>query len=211
MDDKRKYVLKQLEKEKLIAIIRNIKIAEFLDVIEELREGGINCVEISANTTNYADMIKIAKSRGFITGAGTILKEEQFNCTSKLGVDFILSPVLDINLIKACSRHHIVSVPGAMTPTEIYEAEKNGADMVKVFPCSALGSRYIKDILAPLSGLKIMAVGGISEVNAKEFLAAGASCLGIGSLLVNRENASLHKRNTIREKAIALKAMCGGV
>ena len=65
MDDKRKYVLKQLEKEKLIAIIRNIKIAEFLDVIEELREGGINCVEISANTTNYADIVSCFRHQSY--------------------------------------------------------------------------------------------------------------------------------------------------
>ena len=106
-----------------------------------------------------------------------------FRSAIDAGATFLISPSLDLTVIKAAKDAGIVSIPGAFTPTEILSAHNNGADIVKVFPC--LDAAYIKNILAPLNHIRVMPTGGIDVSNIKTFAETGAVAFGIGSALVN--------------------------
>ena len=120
-------------------------------------------------------------------GAGTVMNAEQVDITKKNGGEFIISPDTNGEVIKHTVELGMVSIPGAMTPTEAVTAHNYGADFVKIFPAGNLGSAYIKAIRAPLSNIRLMAVGGISDSNIAEFLAVGCVGAGIGGNLVSKK------------------------
>jgi 2-dehydro-3-deoxyphosphogluconate aldolase/(4S)-4-hydroxy-2-oxoglutarate aldolase len=120
-------------------------------------------------------------------GAGTVLTEEQVALTAQAGGKFIISPNVDKDVITATVKHGLVSMPGALTPSEICQAHKYGADFVKLFPVSDLGAGYVKAVKAPLSHIKLLAVGGITDENMAEYLKAGVYGFGIGSSLTDKK------------------------
>ena len=107
--------------------------------------------------------------------------------TARAGGAFIISPDTDVDVIKKTRELGLVSMPGAMTPSEIKAAHNAGADFVKLFPVGDLGASYLKAVKAPLSHIKMMAVGGVNEENAAQFLKAGAVGLGVGGNLAKKE------------------------
>ena len=117
-------------------------------------------------------------------GAGTVLTKEQVDLAKNAGAEYIVSPDTDIDVIKYTVKNGLVSLPGAYTPTEVKNAYNAGADFVKLFPCTDVA--YFKAIRAPLSHIKLLAVGGVNIDNASEFLKAGAVGIGVGSSLVNK-------------------------
>jgi 2-dehydro-3-deoxyphosphogluconate aldolase/(4S)-4-hydroxy-2-oxoglutarate aldolase len=160
--------------------------------MKALTQSTIKSVEITMNTQGAAEMID-KLSREFkdtmLIGAGTVTTMEQAKTAINAGAKFLLSPVmLSKEILDLCRESSIITVPGAMTPTEIYKSFQEGADIVKVFPATSCGTRYFKDIKAPLGNLPLMAVGGITADNAKEFLNNGVDFLGIGSGLFNKKD-----------------------
>jgi 2-dehydro-3-deoxyphosphogluconate aldolase/(4S)-4-hydroxy-2-oxoglutarate aldolase len=119
-------------------------------------------------------------------GAGTVTTLEMLNLAREAGASFIVSPDFNPEIIKATVEAGMVSMPGAMTPTEILTAWRAGADFVKVFPTSTLGAAYIKGVRGPLNHIRLLAVGGVNDKNIAEFLAAGCVGAGIGGNLVNK-------------------------
>ena len=120
-------------------------------------------------------------------GAGTVLTKKQVKLTKKAGGQFIISPNTDEKVIKSTSKLDMVSIPGALTPTEIVHAKNCGADFVKLFPVTSLGTEYIKAVKAPLKNIDILAVGGIDENNMSDYISAGVCGFGVGSNITDKK------------------------
>ncbi len=178
--------LSQILEHKLIAIIRGARPSDVVKIAEALYKGGIRILEITMNSADPVEVIKaVAGAFGdsITVGAGTVLDADSARQAVAAGAKFILSPVANEDIIKAAKDLGVISIPGAFTATEIFNAFKNGADIVKIFP--ATSPSYIKDILGPLPQIKLLPTGGINIENIKEYQKAGAVGFGIGSALVD--------------------------
>lgn len=192
----RNKVIESIENNKIITIVRGVESDKLIPLAEAMYEGGIRLLEItySANgsvsdeeTAKNIEMLsKHFEGRMFI-GAGTVLTEKQVELTKDSGGQFIISPDTYENVIKKTRELCMVSMPGALTPTEIQNAHRYGADFVKLFPITNMGPEYVKAVKAPLSHIKLLAVGGIDENNMAEYLKAGVCGFGIGSNIVNKK------------------------
>jgi 2-dehydro-3-deoxyphosphogluconate aldolase / (4S)-4-hydroxy-2-oxoglutarate aldolase len=174
----------------ILAILRGINKNELEHLIPCFINTGIDTIEITMNTPNALDLIAYAKQlihNKLCIGAGTVITASQLDSALKAGSEFIVSPVINEEVIQACVNSKIPIMPGALTPTEIWKAWSLGAFMVKVFPAGAFGSKYFKDILAPLDKIKLMAVGGVNSSNLTDYLSAGASAVAIGGSIFSRE------------------------
>ena len=172
---------------KVIAIIRGAEPADVLKISETLCEGGVQCVEITLNSADALRLIEslATKLEGRITvGAGTVLNAMSVHDAVSAGAKFIISPMLDFDVIHKTKNLGAVSIPGAYTPTEIFAAFSNGADLIKVFPSSA-GPSFIREVLAPFPYIPLMPTGGINLANIRDFKKAGAVAFGIGKSLVD--------------------------
>ncbi|MBO4251998.1 MAG: bifunctional 4-hydroxy-2-oxoglutarate aldolase/2-dehydro-3-deoxy-phosphogluconate aldolase [Clostridia bacterium] len=191
----REDIVKKVEEKKIIAIIRGLSVEQAIKTAKTLYDGGIELIEVTFNQmfpnrfSETADAIaEIRKNcKGVSVGAGTVLTTEQVDIARKAGAEFIVSPDADEKVIRYTVRKGLVSIPGAYTATEIKKAHNAGADFVKIFPCLDGATKYIKAIRAPLSHIKLLAVGGVNVDNAKGFIDAGAVGIGVGSSLVNKE------------------------
>lgn len=203
-------VIKSVKENKIIAIVRGVKKQDLIPLANALYEGGIRLLEItySANGTvgdqDTAESIKmlVEKSQGkMLIGAGTVLTESQVELTAKSGGKFIISPDTNEAVIKKTKELGLVSIPGALTPSEIQAAHRFGADFVKLFPVTSLGAEYIKAISAPLSHIKLLAVGGVDLGNIKTYLKSGVCGFGLGSNIIDKKLIANGDFNGITELA----------
>ena len=182
--------LSQILEHKIIAIVRGVEPADVLRVAEAIYAGGIRLLEVTMNSSEPLAVIKEVSAKmgdKMIIGAGTVLDAATTREAVAAGARFILSPILEPEVIKTARELGVVSIPGAYTATEVYAAYKQGADMIKVFP--ATSAAYIKDISAPLPKMHLLPTGGITPENIRDFQKAGAAGFGIGSALVNANTA----------------------
>lgn len=196
VSDMREKIISTIEKEKLITIVRGVEKEKLIPLAEAMYTGGIRLLEVtySANgkvsDEETAECIKILsehfEGRMYI-GAGTVLSEKQVELTKNAGGKFIISPDTNEKVIKKTRELDMVSMPGALTPSEVQKAHIAGADFVKLFPVSNLGADYVKAVKAPLSHIKFLAVGGITLDNMKDYLKAGVCGFGIGSNIVDKK------------------------
>lgn len=192
----REKVIKAIEKEKIITIVRGIEKEKLLPLAEAMYDGGIRLLEVtySANgktqdedtAKNIELLAKHFEGKMYI-GAGTVLTKKQVELTKKAGGCFIISPDTCDEVINKTRELEMVSAPGALTPSEIQQAHKFGADFVKLFPITNLGTEYVKAVKAPLSHIKFLAVGGINENNMGDYLKAGVCGFGVGSNIVDKK------------------------
>ena len=181
--------LSQITVHKIVAILRGIQADDVLKIAGALCDGGVKIIEVTLNSPNallVIEQLNSAYGNQLLVGAGTVLDVSDAKAAMAAGAKFLISPNVDIAVIKAAKDAGILSIPGAFTPTEIVTAHNNGADIVKVFP--APNAAYIKNILAPLNHIKLMPTGGINLTNIKSFKDAGATAFGIGSSLVNNQS-----------------------
>lgn len=180
---------------KVVVICRGVYGKELIQTIDALYKGGVRLVEV---TFDQKDSNGIEKTMGAIqtikenfpeikVGAGTVTKIEHVEATKQAGGEFCLSPDVNVDVIQATKQAGLVSIPGAMTPTEILKAHHAGADMVKIFPAGYLGLNYLKDIKGPINHVKFLAAAGVKEENFKEFLEAGYSAAGISTRLIDKK------------------------
>ena len=188
-------VIKLIDSEKIIVIVRGIEKKDLIPLAKSMYGGGIRLLEVtySANGSvtdeETADSIKLLADYfgdKMVIGAGTVLTEKQVELTYNAGGKFIISPDTYDKVIKKSVELGLVSMPGALTPTEIQTANRLGADYVKLFPITNLGVGYLKAVKAPLSHVKLLAVGGVDENNMSDYLSAGINGFGIGSNIVNK-------------------------
>ena len=206
----RENVIGEILRGKLIAIVRGMAEEQIVPIAEAIRAGGIRMLEITFNqaqpdsfaaTARAISAVRKAFGDGGYAGAGTVITVSQLEMAAEAGAQYIIAPDANPAIIKRTRELGLVSIPGAMTPSECVAAHNAGADFVKLFPLGNLGAGYLKAIRAPLSHIKFLGVGGISEKNAGEFLAAGAVGFGVGGNLVNKEWIDAGRFDLITELA----------
>jgi len=168
----------------ILPVVRAASGAEAIAVGDALGDGGIRALEITMTVPGAVNVIAEAVARygdNFLIGAGTVLDGDQARACIDAGARFVVSPMVDVDTIAVCRRADIPVLPGALTPTEIVQAWRAGADFVKVFPCSAVGgASYIKAVKAPLPDIPLVPTGGVTLDTVGAFFAAGASAVGVG-------------------------------
>lgn len=174
----------------VIAVIRAPSAELLLPIAEALLGGGVSAIEVTMSTPKAIRGIEMLADRlgdRAVVGVGTVLDASTCRDAIAAGAEFVLSPNFDEEVVATTRRYGKISVPGAFTPTEILRAWTAGADIVKIFPSTALGPGYIKDLLAPLPQLKLSPTGGVDARNAGDWIKAGAVCVGAGSSLVSKD------------------------
>lgn len=187
---KRIEILQKIEKSGIIAVIRLKGNENFDRILTCLKDGGVTAIEITMTTPNAIELIaEYSKKYGdeFLFGAGTVLEADTAEKVINAGAEFVVSPILNLYFIKKVHEFDKPVFPGAYTPTEIFTAWKNGADVVKVFPATTLGPGYFKDIHGPLPEIKLTPTGGVSVNNAADFIKAGSVFLGAGTSLLDKK------------------------
>lgn len=192
----REEIIERILEKKIIAIARDVCGEAALSLAHALYEGGIELLEftfdqkkIETHSETCKTIEEVAKQMEgkLFVGAGTVTSVKLVEMAAQAGARFIVSPDTDVEVIRKTREYSMVSLPGALTPTEVQMAHRAGADFVKLFPVSQLGSSYVKALSAPLNHVRLLAVGGVNETNMNSFLSAGACGVGVGGNLVNRE------------------------
>lgn len=197
-------ILSRMIEGKMVAIVRLDNAEKLVDVAKALKAGGISVIEFTVSSPGVLDMIREASSHfgdEVVMGAGTVLDPETARAAILAGAEFIVTPTLNLATIELCKRYGKPIVPGALTPTEILTAWQAGADIVKVFPASTMGSSYLKSVLAPLPQIRLAPTGGVSADNAAEYLQAGAAVVAVGGKLVDKGAVALGDWQAITAQA----------
>lgn len=178
----------EIKQRAVVAVIRGTTLDTIIPFARALKAGGVTALEITMETPKALAVIeKLSDEFGseILVGAGTVLDPETARAAILSGARFIFSPTVKKETIEMAKRYGIISVPGALTPTEILTAYEYGADLVKVFPAAVMGPEYFKSISGPLPQIPLMPTGGIDINNTGAFINAGAAAVGVGSTLVN--------------------------
>lgn len=196
--------LQQVLSAKLVAVVRAPDPTGLVDVLSALAQGGVTVAEVTMTVPQAIDVLRHAKRAlpsNILVGAGTVLDPETARAAMLAGAEFIVSPTLNLDVIRLCNRYDKMVLPGAFTPTEILAAWEAGADIVKVFPAEIVGPAFFKAMQGPLPQVRLMPTGGVDLKTGPEFLKAGACCLGVGSQLV--EPQSIQDKNYHRLTMLA--------
>lgn len=202
-----------MRKEEIVAKLREIGLVpvlraeseeQALGIASAIADGGVTVLEITMTVPGAIRvMARLTKERpDILIGAGTVLDAETARMCMLEGAQFVVSPALNLKTIEMCHRYSIPVLPGALTPTEVVTAWQAGADVIKVFPASALGgAKYLKSLKAPLPQVEMIPTGGVSLATAKEFLEAGSFALGVGADLVDTKAIAAGQPEKITESA----------
>ncbi len=196
----------------VVGILRGYTLEEVLQIVKIYKQEGFTNIEITLNTPNALHIIESLCSLydGQLNiGAGTVLTKKEISEVVAVGGQFIVSPVVDIEMIEDCKKLEVPIFPGAYTPTEIYNCWKAGARMVKVFPSRNLGPEYIKDVLAPLNSLELMPTGGVTMENVQAYKDSGAKAFGMGGYLFKEVLIREKKWDALAEHFRAFKKALG--
>ena len=204
------HTIHQIIKEKVIVIVRGVAKDKLIDLAEAVYRGGVRLLECTYDATGNIPDEEIAENIGMLArhfegrmliGAGTVIRERQVELTKAVGGKFIISPDTNPDIIAKTKEVGLVSIPGALTPSEASLAHRAGADFVKLFPISALGESYLKAITAPLSHVRFLAVGGVTKENMKSYEKAGACGYGFGGDIVRKDAIAIGDWDTIEASA----------
>ena len=208
-------ILKALGETKVVAIIRGMAPDVCLKLAESYLSGGIRLVEVTFDQTGdprkTVDAIAAIRrefAKDMHVGAGTVLTDAQLQSVIDIGGEFMVTPSVNPRLIGTASAAGLATMPGAFTPSEIVIAHEAGADVVKIFPVRSLGPQYVKDVLAPLKHIRLMAVGGVNPDNAADYLKAGCVGVGASGSLVNKEWIAVGEWSKIAAEAKRFIANC---
>ena len=197
-------ILEYIYKNKVVAVVRLDENADAVEVVRAIIKGGVKVIELTLTTPNAFEVIKKLSesfSSEALIGAGSVLNSEMAKKAIESGAKYIVSPISNFELIDVAHSNNIPVMLGAYTPTEIYNAQLKGVDVVKVFPADGLGMKYFKSIKAPMPHLNIMPTGGVTLTNAGDWINAGASAVGIGSALATKEQVANKDYVGIEENA----------
>ena len=200
-------MIDRIEESGVVAIVRLDDYAKAPDMARALADGGIVAIEFTYTNPAAGDAVRATKAAmkdRMLVGAGTVLDPETARAAILQGADFIVTPTVQPDTIRLCNRYSVPSVIGAFTPTEILAAWEAGASVVKVFPASVGGPRYLKDVRGPLPHVKLIPTGGVSQETAGDFIKAGAIAVAAGSNLVDAVTVEQEKWDVLTERARAL-------
>lgn len=201
---KKMAALERISRSGVVAVLRANDGGLLVDVAEALLRGGVEALEVTFTVPRAHRVIeRIAETLGdrIVLGAGTVLDPETARIALLAGAEFIVSPTLNLDVIRLCRRYDKAVLPGALTPTEVLTAWEAGADVVKIFPSDLTGPAYLKALAGPLPQVRMMPTGGVNLETAAAFLKAGAFALGIGGALV--DSRSLANRDFARIETLA--------
>ena len=206
-----KHTMTEIERTRIIAILRGPTDGPETEIGEVLVEVGITVMEVSLVSADaLGAILRLAKrlqGRAEI-GAGTVMSAEQVKAAADAGASFIVSPNIDRAVIAETLALNLSSFPGAYTPTEVVEAIRSGAHAVKLFPAISLGVPYLRALRAPMPNVRLIPTGGVDASNLAEYIRAGAWAAGIGSELV--PSAGSIDMDNLRTRAYRLIAARDG-
>ncbi|HWZ76446.1 MAG TPA: bifunctional 4-hydroxy-2-oxoglutarate aldolase/2-dehydro-3-deoxy-phosphogluconate aldolase [Candidatus Sulfotelmatobacter sp.] len=189
----------------IIPVVRAASVEEANRAVEAICAGGIPVVEITMTVPNAITVIReLVQRRGgdVLIGAGTVTNAEQAESCVRAGAQFLVSPGLSTSVLSVARVNNRLAIPGALTPTELMNAQELGARLIKIFPCGNLGGpKYLKSLKAPFPNAQLIPTGGVNAANAAEFMAAGAYALGVGADLIDA--AALREGNLEKITAAA--------
>ncbi len=197
-------VVRQIEADGVVAVIRLTDASQLRAVADALADGGVRAIEVTMTVPRAVELIEdlaLSLPPEMLVGAGTVLDAETARQVIAAGARFVVSPVFRPAVIETGHRHDVAVMPGCFTPTEILDAWEQRADIVKVFPATALGPTFFKDIRGPLPQLKLMPTGGVTRENASDWIRAGAVAIGVGTALVDRALVQERKFGEITTRA----------
>src|ERR1700687_1944662 len=189
----------------IVPVVRASSGEEALAVVDAIRAGGIDVIEVTMTVPGALEVIRELARRyqdEVLLGAGTVLDAETARACMLAGARFIPSPILDEATVACCRTYDVPVMAGALTPTEVVRAWRAGAAMVKVFPCSAVGgASYLRALKAPLPQIDLLPTGGVSAATVADFIAAGATAVGAGADLVDVKKIRAGEASAVTEKA----------
>jgi len=206
-------VLDVISERKLIAVIRCDSPDELPPVAHALLEGGIDIIEVTMTVPGAIEGLRrVAAEVGdrALLGAGTVLDRRSTEQAIDAGASFIVSPCCVPEVIQATIDRGVLSIPGCFSPTEVLTAVRLGAPVVKLFPASVLGPQFIREMAGPFPGLRTIPTGGITLDNIGQFLAAGATAIGLGGRLVDKAAISVGDYQSITRNAVAFRKAVDG-
>jgi len=183
-------VRERIERAGVMAILRRVPEARLEPAVEALRRGGIRVAEVTWDDESSPDLLRRAMACSgddSLWGMGTVTDARQVRRAVAAGARFIVTPVFIPEVVEECRRQGVLCVPGAFSPTEVYEAWRAGGGLIKVFPAGVLGAPYFRHLRGPFPDVPLLAVGGVSADNTPSFLRAGAAAVGAGGALVRRD------------------------
>jgi 2-dehydro-3-deoxyphosphogluconate aldolase/(4S)-4-hydroxy-2-oxoglutarate aldolase len=190
----------------VVAIVRRPKV-DPIRCIEHLFQAGIRLIEITMDTANAVEILRSLQSYvppDALLGAGTVTDVARAEAALAGGAAFLVTPNLDLDVIRLARTHGVPIMPGAMTPTEIWNAAAAGADYVKVFPASTLGPGFFREIRGPFAHIPLMATGGVNLDNAYDFVAFGVDALGVGGALIPKTNDEFNRCGEIAQRLLEI-------
>lgn len=213
-----KQVVETIEKGKIMVIIRGKDYETLENIAKAIYKGGIRCCEVPFDSTgktsdeqtaeNISKLVK--KFPDMAIGAGTVLKESQVKLAAKAGAQFIVAPDVNCEVIKRTKKLNLISIPGALTPSEATLAYRTGADFVKLFPNGEMKDTYIKTLKVPLPFIKFIAFGGVYPHNLTQVLANGATAVGVATGIVAKSSVESGKFEEITQNAKEYLAIING-
>lgn len=201
------FTCQQIIESGIVAVVRLREASAVRHVVDALLAGGVTTIEITMTVPGALKVIETVAADlpdGMLLGAGTVTDPQSARDVVAAGAKFVVSPIFDPRIVGAAHEVGAASLPGCYTPTEIFEATRQGADIVKVFPAGTLGPSFLRDVLAPLPNLKLLPTGGVTLENAGQWIEAGAVAVGIGSALVSAAAVKEARFDEITRQARAL-------
>lgn len=191
----------------VVAVIRADSAEEALGAVQAVRAGGVSAIEVTFTVPNAEKIIaRLAQEMGndVFLGAGTVTTVEQAKLALDAGAQYMVSPAFDAEVVSYVLGQGVAFFPGVLTPSEILAARKIGVEVFKIFPASRMGPAYLKDLLGPFPGLKMLPTGGIDVNNAADYIKAGAMALGVGGKLVDRAAIKAGNWSALTDTAVTL-------
>jgi 2-dehydro-3-deoxyphosphogluconate aldolase/(4S)-4-hydroxy-2-oxoglutarate aldolase len=206
----RETTLKRILDGGIVAVVRAESGEMLVKVVRALADGGVTAAEITFTVPDAVDVIRAVRKEvgdAIVLGAGTVLDPETARVALLAGAEYLVSPIVNVEVIRLCRRYDKAVMPGAFTPTEVLTAWEAGADIVKVFPADVGGPAYLKALRGPLPQVRVMPTGGVDLNTAEQFLEAGACCLGVGGSLVEPKAVAAGDFARIRDLAAQYAAI----
>jgi 2-dehydro-3-deoxyphosphogluconate aldolase/(4S)-4-hydroxy-2-oxoglutarate aldolase len=208
---RREAIRRRIEEVGIVPVVRAPSAELAVRATDAVLAGGISVFEITMTVPGAVEVIRLLSQRlrgQALIGAGTVLSPEDALACIDAGAAFIVGPGLNLATIAAAHQRDVPVMPGALTPTEVITAWQAGADMVKIFPCGALGgAKYLRALRGPLPQVRMLPTGGVSAATAGDYIAAGASALGVGSELVDTAALAAGQDRLLTERAQELVAV----
>lgn len=205
-------VLQALRGERCVAIVRAASAEAAGEAMEAAVRGGVRIVEFTMNTPGAVDLVAdFARRPGLVAGAGTVLDRAQARAAVAAGARFLVSPVLDEEVLHEADALGVPLLPGCSTPTEMWRAHRMGCAVQKLFPAPAGGPAFVRSLLGPMPFLQLVPTSGVDETNVRPYLDAGVLAVGLGGGLFLADDLAGHRWDAIEARAARLRALVAAV